>query len=342
MSTSPINPEQLLPTALIGVKFPQKTHVLVVDDEKTNVELLCRFLAKQGYEAEGVFNGQQALDAIKQRRPDVVLLDVSMPVMSGLELTRILREDFATRSLPVIFITARNTLEDRLQGLRAGVDDYIGKPFDLEEVKARLEGTLQRRRWDMALHPLTRLPGSPAIEDEVWKRLRVGSLFTFAYIDIDNFKSYNDTYGYDAGDRMIKRLAGFMMTAVEDAPRGCRFAGHIGGDDFVFISTPDGMQQALLAITQAFDAQRTSLYKPEDIERGFIRTTNRQGKAQDFPLATLSVAVVNTETHRVLHYARLAEIASELKHHVKTKPHKGHSLILWDRRGDTIAKREAA
>jgi PleD family two-component response regulator len=324
----------LSPTALVGLRSPRKIRVLVVDDEKSNVELLCRCLNQEGYEVAAAYNGQEALASVNASAPDLILLDVLMPVLDGLSVCQRLRSEFATRSMPIILLSARNTLEDRLKGLRAGVDDYIGKPFDLEEIKARLEGALRRRRWDLSSHPLTHLPGGPAIEEEVWKRLRIGDPFAFAYIDVDHFKAYNDVYGYEAGDKVIKRLGALLIEAVKGAPDGCAFAGHVGGDDFVFITTIEHMTQIMPAIADGFDGERQTFYHLVDFERGTIQTKNRQGEMQVFPLMSLSVAVVSSVTRRILHYARLAEIASELKRFIKSQPHQGKSLILWDRRRD--------
>jgi len=319
------NPVQA-PTALVGLRPPRKARILVVDDEKINVQLISRFLIREGYEVVCASNGVEAIASVKEY--------VLMPVMDGLTACRALRSEFATRSLPIILVTARHTLEDRLQGLRAGIDDFISKPFDLEELKARLEGALQRRRWDQSSQPLTHLPASPAIEEEIWKRLRVGSLFAFAYIDIDNFKAFNDVYGYDAGDKVIKTVASSLVAAVKSSTAEGSFAGHIGGDDFVFVSAIEQMKLTMPKVIADFDGQRTNFYRAEDIKRGGFQTKNRLNQIQNFPLMTLSVAIVSTETRRLLHYARLVEIASELKRYVKLQDHAGTSLCIWDRRSD--------
>ncbi len=337
---NPLSSQNLpTPNALIGAKSPHKPRVLVVDDEKTNVELLERFLTREGYIVAKAYDGREALDSVKRMMPDAILLDVTMPVMNGLTVCAALRADYTTHSLPIIFLTARYALEDRLKGLRAGVDDYIGKPFDLEELKVRLEETLKRRRWDMSTHPLTHLPGSPVIEEEVWKHLRIGSPFAFAYFDIDNFKAYNDVYGYEAGDKVIKHLGGLLVSATELFPQGSAFVGHVGGDDFVCLSAMEPMRPLAQSIADAFDEHRYHWYRPEHSKQGFIQTENRMGQMQTYPLMALSIAVVSTTTRRILHYARLAEIASELKHFVKAQPHNGKSLLIWDRRGD-IDKKE--
>jgi diguanylate cyclase (GGDEF)-like protein len=318
--------------AVIGMKPPKKSRILVVDDEKYNGDLLHRVLAQKGYDVATAANGQDALDQIERASPDLILLDIKMPVMNGLALCEHLRTNFLTRSIPIIFLTAHNTLADRLEGLRMGVDDYMGKPFELEEVNVRVESALQRRQWDLSSHPLTRLPGSPAIEEEVWQRLRIGSSFAFAYIDIDNFKAYNDTYGFEAGDRVIKQLAATLRTVINDPPRGQAFAGHVGGDDFVFLSGIEHMRCVMPKVADDFDAHRKEHYRTEDFERGTIRTKSRQGELRNFPLMSLSIAVISTATRRVLHYVRLVEVASELKHFIKTQDHAGKSLVFWDRR----------
>ena len=321
-------------TQLVGVKPPKKEHILVVDDEHANVSLLTRVLTKEGYVVTAAANGEEALDHVRASVPDLVLLDILMPVMDGLTVCHKLRSDFSTHSLPIILLTALNSQEDRITGLRAGVDDFISKPFDLEELKVRVSGALQRRRWDQSSQPLTHLPSSPVIEEEVWKRLRAGDPFAFAYIDIDNFKAYNDVYGFDSGDKVIKFLASSLMGAVKSLPQEDAFAGHIGGDDFVFVSSVQNVEVILPELMTAFDAQRVQFYCPEDVKRGGIETTNRSHQIQTFPLMALSGAIVSTATRRILHYGYLVDIVTELKRYVKLQDHFGRSLFMWDRRSN--------
>jgi diguanylate cyclase (GGDEF)-like protein len=197
-----------------------------------------------------------------------------------------------------------------------------------------VKGALERRRWDLWSHPLTRLPGSPAIEEEVRQRLLDDSPFAFAYLDIDFFKAYNDVYGYEAGDRVIKDLSLLLIEAVEGASGDRAFVGHVGGDDFVLLAAIDPMKTVLPRIARAFDAKRNIYYHPPDLERGAIQTKSRQGQERLFPLMTLSIAAVSTATRCIRHYARLVEIASELKQYIKTQDHNGKSFVLWDRRRD--------
>jgi PleD family two-component response regulator len=318
--------------AAILESAPRTTRILIVDDEAKNVELLARYLARGGYAVTTATHGEEALEKVHAEIPDVLLVDIAMPVMDGLSVCRALRKDVRTRSLPIILVTAHGTLE----GYRAGADDYVIKPFDLGELKTRIECAFQRRRWDLAVHPLTRLPGSPGIEEELRKRLAAGDPFAFAYLDIDFFKAYNDAYGYEAGDRVIKMLANLLIDASVADPPGA-FAGHVGGDDFVFIASIDHMTAVLPAVANAFDVKRGDYYRPEDLAECRIESVDRQGRRKIFPLMTLSVAVVTTQTRTIAHPARLIEIASEIKQFVKTKDHEGKSICLWDRRRDREA-----
>jgi diguanylate cyclase (GGDEF)-like protein len=316
------------------------TRILVVDDEPTVIQMVSRHLGRAGFELDTATNGREALQKIHIQPPDILLLDIRMPVMDGLAVCASLRQDFRTKGLPIILLTAKMTLEDRLRGYQSGADDYVIKPFDLDELKVRIEGALERRRWDQSTHPLTHLPGSPGIEEEVRRRLAIGSPFAFAYIDIDHFKAFNDSYGYEAGDRVIKEVADSLIESAVSSHLRMGYPGHIGGDDFVLIAPIESMQLILPEVVDGFDARRFLHYSVEDRERGITLCKNRRGEEHEFPLITLSIAVVSTLTRHITHYARLAEIASELKHYIKTQDHHGRSLCLWDRRTDCEPTKE--
>ena len=305
-------------------------NVLVVDDERVNRDVISRHLGGCGHHMRTAEGGFDALKAVAEKCPDVMILDLTMPDMDGLDVCRKLRQDYRTRGLPVIVMTARMTPEDRLAGYRAGVDDYLTKPFDLDELSVRLEAAIERRRWDQETHPLTHLPGSLHLEGHVRRKLAEKAPFAFAYIDIDHFKSFNDAYGYDAGDHIIKAVADLVMQAAEQS--GDCMPAHIGGDDFVLVGSPVFLHAALPRIATQFDLLRLPFYSAEARARGGLEIKNRQGLKQFFPLMALSIAAVPTETRPAAHYARLVEIASELKGFIKTRKEQQASMVLWDRR----------
>src|ERR1019366_2303121 len=153
--------------------------------------------------------------------------DVLMPGMDGLKLCEMLRRDPGTCAIPILMISAQAQLHERLDGFKAGADDYLAKPFDLLELKARVEGLILRSRRDLWSNPLTHLPGSPGIEADVKRRLAQRGKFVFAYIDIDNFKPYNDVYGSHAGAQVIKDLARFLRDCTGERGFKGVFLGHI-------------------------------------------------------------------------------------------------------------------
>src|SRR5258708_549637 len=192
----------------------KKPKILVVDDEASNRHLLSRVLDQQGYQTVTAANGGDALKMVFADPPDLLVLDIVMPVLDGLSVCERLRGDFRTRGLPIILLTALGTLENCVKGFQAGADDYVTKPFQLDDLKVRVAGCLRRRRWDLWSHPLTGLPGSPSIEEEVRFRLKSDVAFAFAYLDIDHFKAFNDNYGYKAGDSVIKDLGASLVQVV--------------------------------------------------------------------------------------------------------------------------------
>lgn len=307
-------------------------HILFVEDDPEVVTFLNRLLAYLGYQVSHVPDGAAALDWLHQQSPDIIITDILMPNMDGLRFCESLRHNPRTCLIPVIILSAKAELHERLAGFRAGADDYIVKPFDVLELKARLESILLRSQREIWCNPLSHLPGSPGIEAEVNRRLEEGRPFAFAYIDIDDFKPYNDVYGYHAGDQVIKILADLLMDVSNADASAEAYCGHIGGDDFVFMSAVPYMMRHLPKLLRRFDAMVPSCYSPEDNRRGGIQTPDRQGQDHFFPKVRLSAAVINSTSRPIRHYAQLSEIASELKHKLKSQAHPQGSCSLWDSR----------
>ncbi|HSH13527.1 MAG TPA: diguanylate cyclase, partial [Desulfurivibrionaceae bacterium] len=177
--------------------------------------------------------------------------------------------------------------------------------------------------------PLTRLPGGVAIENILKKKIEQHKLFAFCLMDIDNFKSYNDHYGYAKGNEVIQNTAKIIDIAVALYGNSDDFIGHIGGDDFVVITTPDRCITICETIIEKFDAETPGFYNPEDRQRGFIVGENRQGQEVKFPLASLSVAVVSNQTHPMENHIMVGEIAAEIKE--RAKAISGSSIIIDQR-----------
>ena len=213
--------------------------ILVVDDDQDIASFVAFNLEIQGYEVMRAKDGQEALELLETRRPDLAVIDWMMPRMDGVELTQRLRAEPLTSALPVIMLTAKSMSIDKVLGLTAGVDDYLVKPFDTAELIARVSSTLRRNKEFREVSPLTGLPGNARVRREIADRMKAGGEYSVGYIDIDRFKSVNDVYGFDRGDEFIGALARSLHRAVSTINRPPIFLGHIGGDDFVFICAPD-------------------------------------------------------------------------------------------------------
>jgi diguanylate cyclase (GGDEF)-like protein len=309
-----------------------KQKILIADDEQCVQKLLARALHSEPYELVSASNGKDAYDIATSQNPDIILLDIEMPGRNGLDVPRQLRQNIQTQMIPVIMVTGHGSVEDEVGGLDMGADDYIAKPFDLEELRARIASALRRNRLTLSANPLTRLPGSPMIEDEVNRRIADRIPFAFLYIDINDFKSYNDAYGFARGDRVIRATAEILLESARSAGGG--FVGHIGGDDFIAISDPSCAPDLAQRIVSRFDAQAESFYNSCDRVIGHIQTQDRKGDWNTFPLISLSIGIATTENRTLDHYAKVVQIASEMKAYCKSSGEHKLSRFAFDRRTD--------
>ncbi len=307
----------------------RKPWLLVVDDEEPIRKIVTFQLEKAGYDVCTCADGEIALRRVAEREPDLILLDVMMPNMDGYELCKRLKSNYQTSHIPIIMVTAKAELENRLQGFEDGANDYITKPFAITELLVRVKNVLQWSQLQRQANPLTGLPGNVSIEREIERRFQSNGDFSFMYADIDNFKAFNDYYGYSRGDDAIKITAEILIDAAKTCGNPDDFIGHIGGDDFVVITSPDKSDLVAREITRTFDKTITRLFDQKDIEKGFVEVINRKGTVDRFPLLTMTIAIVSSENGSIAHLARLSDIASELKRYGKTLD---GSVVVKERR----------
>jgi len=287
--------------------------ILVVDDDPFITRLLEIELRAAGYDVRVANGGEQALELVHERCPELVLADVMMPNMDGFELTRRLRQDSRTATVSVILLTARSLSADKLEGFSVGADDYIVKPFDTPELLARIRGALRRSREMRAQSPLTGLPGNVRIAEEIEARCLAGEPFAVLYVDLDHFKAFNDHYGFMRGDHVIQTTGRLLQDVTLETAGPTAFVGHVGGDDFVIVCEPQHVRAVAECVIESFDAKIPDLYDLEDRDRGTIQLTSRRGEVQSFPLITVSIGVATTERRAFGHYAEAVAIATEMK-----------------------------
>ena len=300
--------------------------ILVVDDDPDILQYVKMNLELEGFEAETASNGIEALEIATKRPPALVLLDVMMPGMDGLTTLRHLRNDPTTSSVPVVMLTARALAKDRVKGLDLGADDYITKPFAVEELVARV-GTVIRRAQQMRdVSPLTGLPGNFRIAGELEQRIEARSPLGVVYGDLDNFKAFNDHYGFMRGDSVIK----YTATTLTNASAACgdpgSFVGHVGGDDFICIVDPNLAEAFCEDVIQKFDDGILDFYDTADALQGYIEVTDRRGERHAFPIVSFSMGVVTNQYRAIASEWEASAIASEMKEFAKRQPGSTYSI----------------
>jgi diguanylate cyclase (GGDEF)-like protein len=294
--------------------------VLVVDDDRNLRKIIATNLELAGFAVETAADGREALENVERFLPDVVLLDLMMPHMDGYEVARHLRghQNPAIANVPIIILTAKSETEDKLRGFEAGADDYITKPFGPQELLARVRAKIRRVEADSSLSPLTRLPGNLVIESELRKRLDLHEPFGVLYLDLDNFKAFNDVYGFTHGDEAIQLLARITVDVVRRRGTTTDFVGHIGGDDFIIATQVDRAEEIAKEIIAEFDTDIRGLYSAKDLRAGYIETRDRRGALNRFPIMSLSIAIVENDRNQMANYAHIGETAAELKRFAKS------------------------
>ncbi len=309
----------------------QSAKILVVDDEPVICQLVADTLRSDGMDVICAVDGVEALKRARQERPNLIILDIMMPDMDGYELCRQLRRGFLTSNIPIIMLTALDQMPDKVKGMSEGADDYITKPFHPSELRTRVTAHLRRSERDIETSPLTRLPGNLAVERALKERIERDEPFAVCYFDLDNFKPYNDKYGFVAGDVVLKMLSELIVRAVLQEGNEDDFIGHEGGDDFVVITTPDQAEAICQAVVTGFDEAILDQYNAEDRAQGYCVSYDRQGSEVAYPFMSVSVAVVTNQRRKLVHPGQIAMIAVEVLKYAKSI---GGSTYRFDLRGD--------
>ena len=294
--------------------------ILVVDDDRDICRSIEVILRLEGYDVRTANEGEEALAQATRLQPDLVLLDMMMPGIDGYEVTKRLRDDPRTATASIIMLTARSLPADKVLGLTAGCDDYIVKPFDPPELVARVQSALRRSRQMRELSPLTGLPGNFQIAHELERLVNEeGESFAVLYADLDDFKAYNDHYGFLRGDEAIRETGRLLTDALAHSGTSPGFAGHIGGDDFVLVSSAAKAESLAQDIVRNFDAMAPSLYDEEDRTRGFVEVADRRGVLHHYPFLSISIGIASSAVRPIRSQWEASAVASEMKAVAKRK-----------------------
>jgi len=233
--------------------------VVIAEDDDAIAHMVNMALGDAGFLCLRARDGEEALRLVKAHDPDVLVLDVMMPRVDGLEVARRLKADVMWSRTPILMLTALAGVDDQVQGLEAGADAYMSKPFDLREFGARVKALIRAARRERDRNPTTNLPGSRAIDEQIETALKSNKPTAIVHIDILNWDGYADSIGITHSEDTVRSLGQWLLEAARAASGGGAFVGHIGGSDFIAVLAPD---QALAFVTQAegaFDGKRSSL-----------------------------------------------------------------------------------
>lgn len=309
--------------------------ILIIDDDEQIASYVRLAFVLNGYQVDWVKDGRIALQKVREMLPDAIILDLKLPGTNGFRICEQLRQEPQTKGIPVIVVSGSwKDAQDRIKSLEVGADDFLTKPFDAQELMARIKRMLQRKKVDMGHNPLTGLPGNLAIEEEGRRRLATKDNQAFAYIDLDNFKAYNDVYGVKQGDKVIRLLADLLVQAVKRWGNQNDFIGHVGGDDFIVMTSPDKAQGVFDWIAQRFDERINAYYSEADLKAGCITAKDRQGNVKKFNFVSVSIVFLTDKNIETNQYPVLIQALTEMKGYVKHNlERKGGSVVFQDRRG---------
>jgi GGDEF domain-containing protein len=292
-------------------------------------EILHAFASDQQLMLEVCGSAHEVVALVNRGFPAAVVVDGSTGTDPA-EICRQLKGDAFSAIVPIIILAPAEAGPVILATLAAGADEVLSTAMAPEEQLLRLRMCLRRADRDVSVNPTTRLPGTVQIERDIGARIRRGELFAVCYADLDHFKEYNDRYGYNEGDRVIRVLARLLRDVVKGySAEG--FIGHIGGDDFIFNIALDRMKPACEEILEIFDELIPYQYTEDDRRAGYFLGRDRRGNILWVPIMTLSIGVVTNQHRRFTHTARVSELATEMKSFAKKMP---GSVYAVDRRSD--------
>jgi diguanylate cyclase (GGDEF)-like protein len=291
-------------------------NILVVEDERVIARLLKESLQSEGFQVVTALNGEDALQYALRETPHLIMLDLALPGMDGYEVAQCLRDHHKTMHIPIIALSSFGALAEKVRAFEIGVDDYITKPFQVDELLARIRTQIRRVQQNY-LSPLIGLPGGLQVELAIKQKLKGQEPWSILYLDLDNFKAFNDVYGFLTGNDLIRLVGRICQRVVRDFGNADDFVGHIGGDDFVVVTTPDRAGILCKQVSAAYKEESAVYYRAEDLRRGSISGVDRKGRIYQFPLVSLSIGVINNPLRSSHSLEEVSYLAAEAKYYAK-------------------------
>ncbi len=288
-----------------------KGRILVVEDDFDISNMLRIYFSGQGYEVQVAPRGSDALTMTRKQIPHLIVLDIMLPDMNGYDVCRELRTTTRTSHIPIIFLTQKDERSDKIQGLELGADDYVTKPFDIEELKLRVQNAIAAANRQTQIDSKSNLPTGRLIEDHLRTLMHSQKTWTYLDLKIGNFDAFTDVYGFVAGDEVIRFMALLMGEIIDELGTADDYAGHPGRDTFIIISHTQDIDRFKERLMTRFDDEVRQHYSFIDRERGYILVPDALYGERQVPLMTLSTGSVSTRTHQFSDIREITELAAE-------------------------------
>ena len=289
-----------------------KARLLVVEDDIDIGNMLKIYFSGMEFDVDVAMRGKDALEKTKQVLPHLIVLDIMLPDIDGYEVCRNLRTSMRTSHIPVIFLTQKDERSDKLQGLELGADDYITKPFDIEELKLRVQGAIRRSERESLTDPRSGLPAGRLIEDQLRRIIRQKG---WALLDarVNNFEPFKDVYGFVAGDDVLRFTSMMIGEVVDELGTTSDFIGHAGGDNFIIITTEEKAEAIKNRLKERFDNEVQTHYNFMDRQQGFVQAPIPEGTTVKVPFMTMSVGIVSPSANSFADIREITELAAEAR-----------------------------
>lgn len=288
-----------------------KGRILVVEDDTDISHMLRIYFGGQGYEVQVAGRGNDALALTRRQLPNLIVLDINLPDMNGYDVCRQLRTTMRTSHIPIIFLTQKGERSDKIQGLELGADDYITKPFDIEELKLRVQNAITAANRQTQIDSKSNLPTGRLIEDHLRTLMRGTKPWAYMDFKIDHFDAFTDVYGFVAGDEVIRFMALLLSEVIDELGTPDDYAGHPGRDNFILITHAEDYERVRDRLVERFNDEVQQHYSFIDRERGYIPVPDGSYGERHEPLMTLTVGMVSTYTHRFSDIREITELAAE-------------------------------
>ena len=291
--------------------------IYIIDDDESSLPIF-KELFKNDNEFKFIGVKTEEIDVALKNIPFLIIINEDAIDRHVIDVCRKIRTDEDNKITPIIVVSSNTDRKHRLQVLEESVEYYIKKPVDAEYLYYTIKNLNRLLNINRRISALTGLPGNVQIHAELKKRIANKGEFSVLYLDLDNFKAYNDVYGFLRGDEIIEFTAETALKCIHELFPENSFIGHIGGDDFVAIIPSIEVDEVCQAIVATFDKEVTKFFTDDDLDRGYIEVANRKGIIEQFPLTSISIGVVIAEKGRFSNILEIGEIGAQVKHVAKT------------------------